>query len=149
LSQSNFIEYLELVFPRLLEFKPDFILISAGFDAHEKDLLGTVSNIALNEFDYAWITKELVKISNTCWEGRIVSMLEGGYNTHGGGLHSPLGNSIYNHIYELSHDHNQLVIGNKAEFENRKRKYNEISSAALPVIEPKFTRYYTASSNLN
>lgn len=57
-------KYLELVFPRLLQFKPDFILISAGFDGHERDLLGDASNISLNEFDYAWLTRELVKISN-------------------------------------------------------------------------------------
>lgn len=116
-------------------------MISAGFDAHEKDLLGTVSNIALNEFDYSWITKELVKISNFCCEGRIVSMLEGGYNTTGGGLFSPLGNSIYNHIYELSHDHKQQLVHKKEEFETRKRKYQEISESALPVIEATYTRY--------
>lgn len=116
-------------------------MISAGFDAHEKDLLGTVSNIALNEFDYSWITKELIKISNLCCEGRIVSMLEGGYNTTGGGLFSPLGNSIYNHIYELSHDHRQHLINQKEEFESRKRKYKEISDSIVPVIEATYTRF--------
>ena len=56
-------------------------------------------------------------------------MLEGGYNTDGGGLFSPLGNSIYSHIYELSHDHNQVIFDNEKEFESRKRKYNEISES--------------------
>lgn len=104
-------------------------MISAGFDAHERDFLGTVSNIALNEFDYAWITRQLIKISNKCCEGRIVSMLEGGYNTNGDGLYSPLGNSIFNHIFELSHDHNQQLEEPKKEFENRKRKYHEICTS--------------------
>jgi acetoin utilization deacetylase AcuC-like enzyme len=136
---SKIIEYLEHVFPRLIEFDPDFILISAGFDAHESDLLGTVSNIALNEFDYAWITRELVKISNMCCEGRIVSMLEGGYNTKGGGLHSPLGNSIYSHIYELSHDHSQVIPEPNKEFDIRKRKYDQISSS-MSSIQATYTR---------
>jgi hypothetical protein len=68
-----------------------------------------------------------------CCEGRIVSMLEGGYNTNGGGLHSPLGNSIYNHIYELSHDHNQIIPEPRKEFENRKRKFDQISSSLSPI----------------
>lgn len=123
------------MFPRLLEFSPDFILISAGFDAHEKDLLGQASNIALTEFDYAWVTRELVKISNTCCEGRIISMLEGGYNTFGGGLHSPLGNSIYNHLYELSHDHSQVVPNKANDFETRKRKYNLITETLSQMKE--------------
>lgn len=132
-SDSLNTEYLEVVFPRLIDFNPDFILISAGFDAHEKDLLGTISNISLNEFDYAWVTRELVKIANTCCEGRIVSLLEGGYNTTGGGLYSPLANSIYHHIYELSHDNNQKVFDTKKEFETRKRKYTEISDSLKSV----------------
>lgn len=115
------------VFPRLFEFNPDFILISAGFDGHERDLLGSSSNISINEFDYSWLTRELIKIANVCCEGRIVSMLEGGYNTKGGGLYSPLGNSIYSHIYELSHDHNQKYYDFTHENESRKRKYTEIS----------------------
>jgi len=135
---------LEDVFPRLLDFNPDFIIISAGFDAHEKDLLGNVSNIALNEFDYSWITRELVKIANKCCEGRLISMLEGGYNTNGGGLYSPLANSIYNHIFELSHDHGQQLGDTQKDFENRKRKYNQISASGMQIIEATYTRYVNA-----
>jgi acetoin utilization deacetylase AcuC-like enzyme len=130
------------VFPRLLEFEPDFILISAGFDAHEKDFLGSSSFISISEFDYSWVTKELVKISNMCCEGRLISMLEGGYNTDGGGLFSPLGNSIYSHIYELSHGNNEIITMPKDEFRTRKRKFEEISNSSLPVIQATYSRYY-------
>lgn len=118
-------------------------MISAGFDGHEKDLLGTASNIAITEFDYAWLTRELVKISNMCCEGRIVSMLEGGYNTKGGGLYSPLANSMYNHIFELSNDHNQVYYDVKTEIESRKRKYSEISQTLRNEPQPVDMLYMT------
>ncbi len=57
--------------------KPDFILISAGFDAHRDDPLGELS---LEESDYIWITRMIVDIANTYAEGRILSTMEGGYN---------------------------------------------------------------------
>jgi acetoin utilization deacetylase AcuC-like enzyme len=77
-------EYLTKVFPRLIEFKPDFILISAGFDAHERDFInGSMSNVS--EMDYFWVTKNLQRLANSFCEGRLVSVLEGGYNTVGGG----------------------------------------------------------------
>lgn len=137
---SYVLEYLELVFPRLIEFNPDFILVSAGFDAHEKDFLGSTSFISISEFDYSWVTRELVKISNVCCDGRMISMLEGGYNTDGGGLFSPLGNSIYSHIYELSHGNNQIITKPKDEFTIRKRKFEQISTSSLPVMEATYTR---------
>ena len=56
--------FLTKVFPRLCEFKPDFILISAGFDAHEKDHLHNRGDTSVTEFDYQWITEQLVKIAN-------------------------------------------------------------------------------------
>ena len=58
-------------------------------------------------------------------------MLEGGYNTKGGGLCSPLGNSIFNHIYELSHDNGHIVPDKSQDFDWRKRKYNMISESLL------------------
>lgn len=139
------LKYIELVLPRLLEFCPDFILISAGFDAHERDLLGTSSHIALSEFDYSWITQELVKIANMTCEGRIVSMLEGGYNTTGGGLYSPLGNSIFNHVFELSHGYGVRREGIKEDYKlggdkTRFRKYTEISNQLSQAVEAPFSR---------
>lgn len=45
------------VIPQLLEFNPDFILISAGFDAHEKDHIHMDTDTQINEFDYKWVTQ--------------------------------------------------------------------------------------------
>lgn len=70
-------------------------------------------------------------------------MLEGGYNTKGGGLYSPLANSIYNHIYELNQNHGQVYYDAKFEIDKRRRKYEEISTSlrALPApIEARYTR---------
>jgi acetoin utilization deacetylase AcuC-like enzyme len=63
--------------PRLDEFRPQMIFISAGFDAHREDELG---QLGLVEDDYAWITRQLVAVAARHAEGRIVSCLEGGYN---------------------------------------------------------------------
>lgn len=62
--------------PRLREFKPQLILISAGFDAHYEDDMG---GLKLVEKDYAWCTEQLKKIAAEHCDKRIVSMLEGGY----------------------------------------------------------------------
>jgi acetoin utilization deacetylase AcuC-like enzyme len=68
------------ILPRLREFKPDFLVISAGFDAHTRDPL---ANLNLVEADFAWITQKLMELADTCCNGRIVSMLEGGYDLQG------------------------------------------------------------------
>lgn len=60
----------------LNEFKPQMIFISAGFDAHREDDMG---GFALTDDDYVWLTKKLVSVADEFAEGRIVSMLEGGY----------------------------------------------------------------------
>ncbi len=66
-----------LIFPALMDFKPDFILISAGFDAHAADPL---ADLLFQDQDYAWITSELAIIAEQVCEGRLVSTLEGGYD---------------------------------------------------------------------
>ena len=63
--------------PRLEQFKPEMIFISAGFDAHREDDLG---QLGLVEQDYAWITSRIKDIAKRHAKGRIVSCLEGGYN---------------------------------------------------------------------
>ena len=63
--------------PRLEAFKPELLLISAGFDAHRDDDLG---QMGLVEADYAWITAQLMAVAARHAKGRIVSCLEGGYN---------------------------------------------------------------------
>ncbi|MBF0092973.1 MAG: histone deacetylase family protein [Alphaproteobacteria bacterium] len=65
------------ILPALRAFAPDFILVSAGFDAHAKDPL---ANLNLTEDDYAWVTRELLAVAAECCGNRLVSVLEGGYN---------------------------------------------------------------------
>ena len=77
------------IVPALCKFKPDFIFVSAGFDAHEKDHLHDSSDTRVTEFEYQWVTEMLMKVANTYCQGRIVSVLEGGYSTRSGPL-SPL-----------------------------------------------------------
>ena len=63
--------------PRLEEFRPQMVFISAGFDAHREDDLG---QLGLIESDYEWLTRELKQVADRHAGGRIVSCLEGGYN---------------------------------------------------------------------
>jgi acetoin utilization deacetylase AcuC-like enzyme len=79
--------------PALHEFKPQMVLISAGFDAHREDLLG---GLALVEEDYAWMTRELLAVARQHSDNRIVSMLEGGYNF------AALGRSAVAHVRALA-----------------------------------------------
>jgi len=67
----------EKILPALDAFRPDLILISAGFDAHWLDPLGSLN---LDEADYAWITEELCRVADRHAKGRVVSTLEGGYD---------------------------------------------------------------------
>jgi len=78
--------------PALEKFKPQLILISAGFDAHIED---EMSQISLTEADYRWVTDEMKMIANKYSDGRIVSMLEGGYALNA------LGRSVVAHINGL------------------------------------------------
>ena len=65
------------IFPALKNFSPDMILISAGFDAHEADPL---ASLRLVEADFLWVTEQLIAYAERQCEGRVVSMLEGGYD---------------------------------------------------------------------
>lgn len=65
------------VLPRVDAFQPDLVIISAGFDAHWRDPL---ANINLVESDFAWATQKLMAIADRHAEGRLVSILEGGYD---------------------------------------------------------------------
>jgi acetoin utilization deacetylase AcuC-like enzyme len=65
------------ILPSLRSFRPDIVLISAGFDAHQDDPL---ANLRLQEPDFAWATSKIADVAAKHAEGRLVSMLEGGYN---------------------------------------------------------------------
>ncbi len=73
-------------------FQPDFILISAGFDAHRDDPLGQMK---LTAPGYAQLTRAVKSLAQTCCAGRIVSVLEGGYNL------DALADSVLAHIKAL------------------------------------------------
>jgi acetoin utilization deacetylase AcuC-like enzyme len=83
-----------VILPRLREFKPDFLIISAGFDAHTRDPL---ANLNLVEADYSWVTKKLMEIADTSAKGRVISLLEGGYDLQG------LSRSVAAHVTALMH----------------------------------------------
>ena len=68
---------MRVLLPALDEFRPEMVLISAGFDAHRSDPL---AQLTLDEADYTWITEKLLEIANRHADGRIVSTLEGGYD---------------------------------------------------------------------
>jgi len=79
--------------PRLREFQPEMIFISAGFDAHYEDDMGS---LGLVESDYAWVTEQVKQVAGEFAQGRIVSLLEGGYAL------SALARSVVTHIKVLA-----------------------------------------------
>lgn len=79
--------------PRLEAQQPQLLLISAGFDAHREDDMG---GMTLTETDFTWLTRVLVEVADKYAQGRIVSMLEGGYEL------SSLGRSVVAHVRALS-----------------------------------------------
>jgi acetoin utilization deacetylase AcuC-like enzyme len=83
----------QTVIPRIHQFKPDFLLISAGFDAHREDPL---AQIELSESCFEQMTRLLVASANKHCGGRVVSALEGGYNLRA------LGRSVVRHLIGLS-----------------------------------------------
>lgn len=79
--------------PRLDDFRPQMVFISAGFDAHREDDLG---QLGLVEADYEWMTRRLVEVAGRHAGGRIVSCLEGGYAL------SALARSVAAHVRVLA-----------------------------------------------
>jgi acetoin utilization deacetylase AcuC-like enzyme len=80
------------VLPALDAFRPDLVLISAGFDAHRDDPL---AQLMLEEADYTWVTEKLIEIAYRHADGRLVSTLEGGYDL------AALGASVAAHVRVL------------------------------------------------
>jgi len=91
--------YRKKILPLLRDFDPDIIFISAGFDAHKKDSMN-FGYVGMVEDDYEWATEQLVRLANTCCNGRIVSVLEGGYKIHGG-IVSPFARAVASHVRAL------------------------------------------------
>jgi acetoin utilization deacetylase AcuC-like enzyme len=80
------------ILPRVDSFRPDLVVISAGFDAHMRDPL---ANLNLTEGDYTWVTQKLMEVADKHAQGRVVSVLEGGYDLQG------LSQSVAAHVKAL------------------------------------------------
>ena len=78
--------------PALDAFRPEMVFISAGFDAHRED---DMANLGWVEADYAWVTREVLGVAERHANGRVVSLLEGGYNL------SALARSVAAHLKVL------------------------------------------------
>ena len=78
--------------PALDAFRPEMLFISAGFDAHRDDDMAMLN---LVEADYAWVTEKIKAVAERTADGRIVSVLEGGYALHA------LGRSVATHLKVL------------------------------------------------
>jgi acetoin utilization deacetylase AcuC-like enzyme len=79
--------------PALDEFRPELVVFSAGFDAHEED---DMAMLRFRDADYRWVTEQVKAVAERHAKGRIVSMLEGGYSL------SALGRSAVEHIRVLA-----------------------------------------------
>lgn len=81
------------VIPRLNEFRPQLLMISAGFDAHRDDPL---ANVSLTEAGFEKMTRKLVDVANVHCDGKVVSVLEGGYDLRA------LGRSVVGHLMGMA-----------------------------------------------
>ena len=79
--------------PALEDFSPQMVFVSAGFDAHRDDPL---AYLKLGDEDYRWVTEKLVDVADRHSQGRVVSTLEGGYNTQA------LGRCVVEHVRVLA-----------------------------------------------
>ncbi|RYE77675.1 MAG: histone deacetylase family protein, partial [Hyphomicrobiales bacterium] len=84
--------FLTRVLPGLVAFQPELVIISAGFDAHHRDPL---ASLQLVEDDFDWATGKLMEIADRHAGGKLVSLLEGGYDLVG------LGKSVSAHVKRL------------------------------------------------
>ncbi len=84
--------YEDRVLPALRDWKPELLMISAGFDAHARDPL---AQLELQDDDFAWVTKQLLDVAGECCNHRVVSVLEGGYDL------DALAASVARHVGEL------------------------------------------------
>ncbi len=83
----------DIILPRAKAFCPDAVLISAGFDAHRADPLGAIN---LNNGSYVWMTRMMMELADQCCAGRLISVLEGGYDL------TALSESVTEHVRVLS-----------------------------------------------
>ena len=83
----------EKILPLAKAFNPDAVILSAGFDAHAADPLGSIN---LETRSYTWMTQAMMELADQCCDGRIISILEGGYDMNA------LAESVTEHVRVLS-----------------------------------------------
>ena len=112
------------IIPRLYKFKPDIIFVSAGFDGHKMEKINE-QTMLLQENDYGYIAEQLQFVANKFCQGRLVAVLEGGYNITTG-IISPFSQSVMSFIRHLNIAINMIQIGD-IKFSNHKREnlFNE------------------------
>ena len=96
--------FLEQWLPKMNEFQPEMVFISAGFDAHSDDDMGSFT---FTEADFAWITNQLKRWAKQNCNGRLISVLEGGYDV------DPLSRSATAHIRTLIENSYWSMSGNE------------------------------------
>ena len=108
------------ILPALVKFDPDIILISAGFDAHKKDDIN-FAYIGVHEKDYEWLTDQIVQVANRCCNGRVVSVLEGGYKIQGRVV-SAFARSVAAHVRAMAEPNGQAWDPRDAKWEREHEK---------------------------
>ncbi|KAG1676387.1 hypothetical protein FOA52_001182 [Chlamydomonas sp. UWO 241] len=112
------------ILPAVFNFQPDLILVSAGFDAHKKEDIN-MHFVGVTESDYEWLSHQIVELANRCCAGRLVSVLEGGYNLRGG-LVSAFARSVAAHVRALAsgngHRWDEAEGAAEREYEAKRRK---------------------------
>ena len=98
-----------VILPALDVFAPDLVIISAGFDAHHRDPLGSLE---LTEEDFAWVTLQIMEAAEIHAGGRIVSVLEGGYDLQG------LASSVGIHVQALMRGNADAVMEEEEDAED-------------------------------
>ena len=112
------------IIPRLYKFKPDIIFISAGFDGHKMEAINQ-KKMFLQENDFAYIAEQIQFVANKFCNGRLIAVLEGGYNANTG-IISPFAQSVYAFTRHLNIAINMFQF-NDVKLSNHKREnlYNE------------------------
>jgi acetoin utilization deacetylase AcuC-like enzyme len=108
------------ILPALVKFDPDIIFISAGFDAHKKDDIN-FAYIGVQEKDYEWLTDQIVQVANRCCQGRVVSVLEGGYKIQGQVV-SAFARSVAAHVKAMAEPNGQEWDPRDAKWEREHEK---------------------------
>ena len=108
------------IIPRLYKFKPDIIFVSAGFDGHKMELINE-SYMLLQENDYGYIADQLQLVANKFCKGRLIAVLEGGYNVNTG-LISPFAQSVFKFVRHMNIGANRYYCG-EGKITNHKREY--------------------------